>query len=72
MTRPKKDPLSFVKYRLERLEADFAKASEDFMWKTKEGGGVRNIHMGDNIKALLFLYNDIAAHYDLLHSVDPK
>jgi hypothetical protein len=62
--------VSFTKYRLERLEAQFKEVSERFIWQTQHGGGINNIHMLDSIRQLNFLYTNIAAHHDALRSLN--
>ena len=61
--------VSFIKYRLEGLERQFKEMSDKFIWQTQQGGGIQNIHMLDTIRALNFLYTDIAAHRDALRSL---
>lgn len=63
------EALSFVKFRLDSLERQFKETSDRFIWQIQQGGGINNIHMLDTIRALNFLYAEIAAHRDALRSM---
>lgn len=43
-------------------ENEFNAKANEFMFLMKNGGGVHNIHMLDNIRDLLWLYNKLAAY----------
>lgn len=63
------EALSFIKFRLDGLERQFKETSDRFIWQTQQGGGINNIHILDTIRALNFLYTEIAAHRDVLRSL---
>jgi hypothetical protein len=63
------EAVSFTKFRLDGLERQFKETSDRFIWQTQQGGGINNIHMLDTIRALQFLYLEIAAHRDALRSL---
>lgn len=63
------NPEDWAKIRLESLERLFKEKSDQFIWQTQQGGGIKNIHMLDTIRDLQMLYLQIAAHHDALRSL---
>ena len=64
--------VNWINLNLQRLEASCVEESRRFCWMTETGAGVNNIHMGELLRSLQFLYTDIAAHRHALHSAQEK
>lgn len=55
--------------QLGKLYEDFEKYAAQFTHIMKIGGGIKNLHMGDTIRNLQFVYLQIAAHIDAARDI---
>lgn len=56
--------------QLGKLQEDFHNETAKFMHVMSNGGGLKNMNLGETIRRLNFLYLQIAAHLDAARDVD--
>lgn len=61
--------VKFLEFKIQGLEMKYAEYAKNFAMYVEAGVGLTNIHVLDTLRSLTFLYTDIAAHRDALHSL---
>jgi hypothetical protein len=56
--------------QLGKLQEDFQSEAAKFMHVMTNGGGLKNMHMGDTIRRLNYIYLQIAAHLDAARDIN--
>ncbi len=65
-----KDTRNWCEIQRDACFRDFDNAARDFIWQYQEGGGIRNIHMGDTLRTLQWKYTQGAAMVSAVQALE--